>query len=181
MINPYGSATLSRPTQHLYIVTFKCSRSDVYYIPDNVGLEVKSGDMVIVEGDRGHDLGQVTQVDVSIDEARRHLRDMSEQHFRWLMMFSRHEIRPKMLKRLAQGHEIQVLRDKEGAEAKAKRICQQKAMEHGLTMEILDAEYQFDYHKLTFFYFAEAYINFNSLVTELFKIYKARIWMSAVN
>ncbi|KAF2138528.1 uncharacterized protein K452DRAFT_311464 [Aplosporella prunicola CBS 121167] len=222
IVNPYAAPTVARPTKHLYIVTFKCSRSDVYYIPENVGLEVKSGDMVIVEGDRGQDLGQVTHVDVTLEEARQHLKEASEQHFRWLMMFSRHvqngtsgavnpngmlaasngeqlgreggmgprpptqapqvdDLRPKMLKRLAQGHEIQVLRDKEGAEAKAKRVCQQKAIEHGLTMEILDAEYQLDYKKLTFFYYADCYINFNHLVTDLFKIYKARIWMSAVN
>lgn len=222
MVNPYAPPSVARPTKHLYIVTFKCSRSDVYYIPENVGLEVKAGDMVIVEGDRGQDLGQVTHCDVTLEEARQNLKEASEQHFRWLMMFSRHvqngnsgavnpngmlaasngeqygreggmgprpplqapivdDIRPKMLKRLAQGHEIQVLRDKEGAEAKAKRVCQQKAIEHGLTMEILDAEYQLDYKKLTFFYYADCYINFNHLVTDLFKVYKARIWMSAVN
>ena len=38
-----------------------------------------------------------------------------------------------------------------------------------------------DYHKLTYFYYAEAYVNFNELVTDLFKQYKVRIWMSAVN
>jgi hypothetical protein len=50
-----------------------------------------------------------------------------------------------------------------------------------LNMEILDAEFQMDWKKLTFYYFADAYINFNSLVTDLFKIYKTRIWMSAIN
>lgn len=38
-----------------------------------------------------------------------------------------------------------------------------------------------DWKKLTFYYFADTYINFNSLVTDLFKIYKTRIWMSAIN
>jgi hypothetical protein len=38
-----------------------------------------------------------------------------------------------------------------------------------------------DSKKLTFFYFADSYINFNSLVTDLFKVYKTRIWMSAIN
>ena len=47
-----------------------------------------------------------------------------------------------MIKRLAQSHEIQTLRDKEGNEAKAKRMCQQKVLEHHLNMEILDAEFQ---------------------------------------
>lgn len=40
---------------------------------------------------------------------------------------------------------------------------------------------QRDWKKLTFYYFADEYINFNSLVTDLFKIYKTRIWMSAIN
>ncbi len=47
-----------------------------------------------------------------------------------------------MIKRLAQNHEIQTLKDKEGNEAKAKRNCQQKVIEHRLNMEILDAEFQ---------------------------------------
>jgi hypothetical protein len=38
-----------------------------------------------------------------------------------------------------------------------------------------------DWKKLTFFYYAESYINFNDLVQDLFKIYKTRIWMSAIN
>lgn len=38
-----------------------------------------------------------------------------------------------------------------------------------------------DWKKLTFYYFADNYINFNSLVTDLFKMYKTRIWMSAIN
>lgn len=38
-----------------------------------------------------------------------------------------------------------------------------------------------DWKKLTFYYFADSYINFNPLVTDLFKIYKTRIWMSAIN
>ena len=51
-------------------------------------------------------------------------------------------MKPKLIKRLAQSHEIHALREKEGNEAKAKRVCQQKVKEHGLNMEILDAEFQ---------------------------------------
>ena len=52
------------------------------------------------------------------------------------------DIKPKLIKRLAQNHEILTLRDKEGNEAKAKRVCQQKVVEHRLNMEILDSEFQ---------------------------------------
>ncbi|KAJ4371541.1 hypothetical protein N0V83_004760 [Neocucurbitaria cava] len=219
--NPYAVPhVLGRPGRRLFVVTFKCSRADIYYLYDNTGLEIRRGDLVIVEGDRGCDLGQVTHADVSLEDAKKHKAEANEEHFRWLVMFSQYSLagnandsgmlgalyrangfpnpmsrsqltgmgaqqeqdaKPKMIKRLAQQHEIGALRDKEGHEAKSKRLGAQKAADHKLPMEILDAEYQADYHKLTYFYYAESYVNFNDLVTDLFKQYKVRIWMSAVN
>ncbi|KAJ4312908.1 hypothetical protein N0V94_007209 [Neodidymelliopsis sp. IMI 364377] len=219
--NPYAvPPVLGRPGRRLFVVTFKCSRADIYYLYDNTGLEIRRGDLVIVEGDRGCDLGQVAHADVSLEDAKKYKAEANEEHFRWLVMFSQYSLagtqndsgmlgalaranglsnnpnqpqlsgmignqdqdaKPKMIKRLAQQHEIFALRDKEGSEAKAKRLGAQKAADHKLPMEVLDAEYQADYHKLTYFYYAESYVNFNDLVTDLFKQYKVRIWMSAVN
>ncbi|KAF1930113.1 uncharacterized protein M421DRAFT_3868 [Didymella exigua CBS 183.55] len=219
--NPYAvPPVLGRPGRRLFVVTFKCSRADIYYLYDNTGLEIRRGDLVMVEGDRGCDLGQVAHADVSLEDAKKYKAEANEEHFRWLVMFSQYSLagtqndsgmlgalaranglsnnpnqpqlsgmignqdqdaKPKMIKRLAQQHEIFALRDKEGSEAKAKRLGAQKAADHKLPMEVLDAEYQADYHKLTYFYYAESYVNFNDLVTDLFKQYKVRIWMSAVN
>ncbi|OJJ39583.1 hypothetical protein ASPWEDRAFT_105170 [Aspergillus wentii DTO 134E9] len=223
MPNAYGrhQPGLAHQNQLLYIVTFKCHRADVFYIQEDTGLQVKPGDLVIVEADRGTDLGTVQHANISLQKAREMKQQYAEEHYKWLMMFSRQgqngasnvvnvsgsasglngrsaiggmgphgshgaqesptDIKPKLIKRLAQNHEIMTLRDKEGNEAKAKRVCQQKVVEHRLNMEILDAEFQMDWKKLTFYYFADSYINFNSLVTDLFKIYKTRIWMSAIN
>jgi hypothetical protein len=180
--NPYAVPhILGRPGRRLFVVTFKCSRADIYYLYDNTGLEIRRGDLVIVEGDRGCDLGQVTHADVSLEDAKKHKAEANEEHFRWLVMFSQYSLagtandsgmlgalarangfpnpmsraqltgmgaqqdqdaKPKMIKRLAQQHEIMGLRDKEGQEAKSKRLGAQKAAEHKLPMEILDAEYQ---------------------------------------
>ncbi|CDM26535.1 hypothetical protein DTO013E5_4741 [Penicillium roqueforti] len=222
MSNAYGrqSSALSHAHQNqlLYIVAFKCSRADVFYIQEDTGLQVKTGDLVIVEADRGTDLGTVIHANISLQQARELKQHYAEEHYKTLMIFSRHgqpegstlanpntglntrsatggmgphgphsvqepatDIKPKLIKRLAQQHEVLTLHDKEGNEAKAKRVCQQKVVEHRLNMEILDAEFQMDWKKLTFYYFADSYINFNSLVTDLFKIYKTRIWMSAIN
>ncbi|CAJ2511082.1 Uu.00g067070.m01.CDS01 [Anthostomella pinea] len=219
--NMYGMSQ-PRHNQLLHIVLFKCSRADVFYIQEGTGLTVKPGDLVIVEADRGTDLGTVARDNVDWQTAKDLKEHYSEEHYKWLMMYSQNaaaaqegtgaglmaasnglqgsaiggmgpptqhhmqepnagELKPKLIKRLAQSHEIHNLRDKEGNEAKAKRMCMQKVKEHGLNMEILDAEFQMDWKKLTFYYFADAYINFNSLVTDLFKIYKTRIWMSAIN
>ncbi|GAP83852.1 putative psp1 domain-containing protein [Rosellinia necatrix] len=211
-----------RHNQLLHIVLFKCSRADVFYIQEGTGLTVKPGDLVIVEADRGTDLGTVARESVDWQTAKDLKEHYAEEHYKWLVMYSQNaavaqegagaglmaasnglqgsaiggmgppsghhmqeansgELKPKMIKRLAQSHEIHGLREKEGNEAKAKRMCMQKVKEHGLNMEILDAEFQMDWKKLTFYYFADSYINFNSLVTDLFKIYKTRIWMSAIN
>ena len=177
----------SRQNQRLCVVTFKCFRADVFYVQEGTGLQVKAGDMVIVEADRGTDLGTVVDANVSWERAKQLKEHYAGEHYKWLMMFSRHgaqginghgvtsngllsanggplgsavggmgppgghhgmqevgsgELKPKMIKRLAQTHEIQTLRDKEGNEAKAKRVCQQKVAEHRLQMEILDAEFQ---------------------------------------
>ena len=56
------------PTTPLYIVAFKAGRRDVYYCPDPT-LLISNGDRVVVEADRGSDLGtvvydQVTPVDI---------------------------------------------------------------------------------------------------------------------
>ena len=172
----------ARPTQLLYIVTFKAQRADVFYVQEGTGLQVKKGDLVIVEADRGADLGTIASSNVLFAEAKELKDRYMQEHYNWLMVFSRHgqngtvagpnpngqpnpsnsavgglsaspgqvglqdlpssELKPKMIKRLAQPHEIQTLRDKEGNEAKAKRVCQQKVIEHRLNMEILEAEFQ---------------------------------------
>ena len=172
-----------RHNQLLYIVLFKCSRADVFYVQEGTGLSVKPGDLVIVEADRGTDLGTVARDNVDWTSAKELKEHYAEEHYKWLMMYSQGaagnsdgtgaglmaasnglqgsavggmgppnqhgmqepnpgEIKPKIIKRLAQNHEIQALRDKEGNEAKAKRVCMQKVKEHGLHMEILDAEFQ---------------------------------------
>ncbi|PWW71994.1 hypothetical protein C7212DRAFT_302444 [Tuber magnatum] len=218
-----------RSQQLLYFVTFKACRGDVFYVQEGTGLRVRAGDLVIVEADRGTDLGTVAAENITWQEAKELKEEHAKEQYTWLMMFATRrvpasgappagglhsgangngmgfanggatgampgahgqmqgqdgataELKPKMIKRLAQVHEIQTLRDKEANEAKAKRVCQQKVLEHRLPMEILDAEFQMDWKKLTFYYFADSYINFNSLVTDLFKVYKTRIWMSAMN
>jgi len=46
---------------------------------------------------------------------------------------------------------------------------------------ITDMQSDSDFHKLTFFYYSDVYINFRQLISDLFRTYKVRIWMSAVN
>ena len=179
---PQHPSHMPRPNQLLYMVTFKAQRADVFFVQEGTGLQVRKGDLVIVEADRGADLGTVASEIVPFADAKGLKDKFMQEHYQWLMVFSRHgqngtvagpnpngqpaalsgatggmrgssvqvgtqdlpntELKPKMIKRLAQPHEIQTLRDKEGNEAKAKRVCQQKVVEHRLNMEILEAEFQ---------------------------------------
>lgn len=184
---------LTPSMQSLYLVTFKAARAEFYYVQEGTGLQVNAGDLVIVEADRGTDLGTVAHKNLDWNTARELKEKCAVEHYNWLMMFSRlkqngqvsppgsstdsrpfgsaiggmrpnpsnpapetTEIKPKMIKRLAQPYEIQMLREKEGNEAKAKRMCQQKVVEHHLAMEILDAEFQMydNFPFLTLFLYA---------------------------
>ena len=48
-------------------------------------------------------------------------------------------------------------------------------------MSIIDAEFQCDRHKLTYFFEAAKRVDFRDLVSELFSMYKTRIWMAQVD
>lgn len=55
----------------LVLVGFKAGRIDVFYLlASNEVANLKVGDLVIVEADRGRDLGKIFKMNISIDEAR---------------------------------------------------------------------------------------------------------------
>lgn len=66
-------------------------------------------------------------------------------------------------------------------EERAIDVCAQQVLDHGLPMVIVDAEYQFDSKKLTFFYEAQQRMDFRELVRDLYKTFRARIWMELVD
>ena len=60
----------------------------VFYLLDNTGLQVAEGDMVIVEADRGHNLGVVQHACITQEEAPTLPAKYGEEQYKWLMMFS---------------------------------------------------------------------------------------------
>ncbi len=162
-----------RPKKVLFIVSFKCARVDVCFCFDNATIfpSLQPGEMVIVEADRGQDLGTIQHVNVTHEEARILKKKYAEEQYKWLMMFYPNHaggtnpnanadgllanapasvqgsvretvIKPKAIIKPADPTQIRQLTEKEGNEAKAKRVASQKAAQLGLKMEILDAELQ---------------------------------------
>ena len=87
----------------------------------------------------------------------------------------------KRIMRVATHDEISLLEVKRDEEEELLKICSTKARQRGLQMSVVDAEYQFDRNKLTFFFQAEGRIDFRELVRDLFSMYKTRIWMEQID
>lgn len=89
----------------------------------------------------------------------------------------------KQVLRFATPKEVHKLSGKFLEEKKAFVTCLNKIRELNLKndLELINVEYQSDFKKLIFYYFAGfKRIDFRSLIKELFKIYKTRIWLCAV-
>ncbi|KAF9110466.1 hypothetical protein BGX27_006313, partial [Mortierella sp. AM989] len=178
--------TLSQLSHHgsLYVVEFKAGRSDLFYVADNNNLTLKRGDLVMVEADRGKDLGKITNDSITPQQ----IQALQKEHAEAAALAAHQEgqrthkeIHPKRIFRLALPTEVSQLVNKNQDEIKAMMVCQTKVRQKKLPMEVVDAEYQWDRRKLTFYFRAEHRIDFRELVRDLFKIYKTRIWMYAVS
>ncbi|KAG6810900.1 hypothetical protein H0H92_009892 [Tricholoma furcatifolium] len=183
---PLHSVPASWP---LFIVEFKAGRTDLFYLTD-MSQDIHVGDLVIVEADRGKDLGKVVNDSITLAEVEEFQKQQQER-----VGFgeeptspggsgsggaSKKEINPKMIYGKAQPQDAQMLVSKMQDELKALQLCQSKVRAKKLPMEVVDAEYQWDRRKLTFYFIAEKRIDFRELVRELFRLYKTRIWMASL-
>jgi hypothetical protein len=112
---------------------------------------------VITEADRGQDLGLIiapAQAQDAVGQRAVH----------------------KIVRR-ASDHEVAMLSGKRSKEEEAISLCQTIVAEQRFNMQITDAELQFDGTQLTFYYSANRYIDFRSLVRVLFRTFGTRIWM----
>ena len=87
----------------------------------------------------------------------------------------------KRVIRLATHDEVNLLAMKREEEEELLNVCRTKVRQRALPMRVVDAEYQFDRHKLTFFFEAEGRVDFRELVRDLFSMYKTRIWMQQLD
>ncbi|GAA0439206.1 stage 0 sporulation family protein [Lentibacillus halophilus] len=67
-----------------------------------------------------------------------------------------------------------VLENQEMAD-KAKEACSQKMKEHELDMNLVEAKYTFDRHKIIFYFTADGRVDFRNLVKDLAAEFKTRI------
>ena len=135
-------------------VRFKEGGKHYYFNPN--GAQFQPGEGVIVETTRGTEFGECVQGNTPIDE-----------------MELTAPLRP-VLRRATPEDELTREKNKE-KEAKALEICQQKILEHGLEMKLVDAEWSFEGNKVLFFFTAESRVDFRALVKDLASAIHARI------
>jgi len=156
----------------VYTVKFKRSQKN-FFLSDHLKGDIKIGSYVKVEADRGEDLGIVLSripIEKFNPGARLNAPNLGIP-----------DLQLKRINRLASDEEIALLSLKKEEEAELLKICKSKTLQRGLPMNVVDAEYQFDRHKLTFFFEANCRVDFRELVRDLFSIYKTRIWMQQID
>lgn len=153
----------NRNTPCQVLVEFKRRRVLQFESPSYVA----PGEYVVVGGDRGEDIGLVTHTWASGTSST-----APEHVAKWAGVGLGKVLRVATVLEVSQLQGVQT-----ELEARAVEVAQEKVVEHGLHMRIVDAEYQFDRKKLTFYYQSQSRLDFRNLVRDLYKTFRARIWM----
>ena len=126
------------------------------YFFDPAGMDIKTGDHVIVETARGIEFGHVVLGSRAVDESK--------------------VIQPlKPVIRMATAADEETERRNKEKEKDAFGICLEKIKKHNLQMKLIDAEYTFDNNKVLFYFTADGRIDFRELVKDLASVFKTRI------
>lgn len=126
------------------------------YFYNNPDLNLKEGDYVIVEHDRGLDYGQILSPHNVLSDAK------SKEPLTKIV-------------RLANDADLKQIAENRVKSKEAFNICFKKIEEHHLQMKLVEAEYSFDRTKIIFYFTASGRVDFRNLVKDLAKIFKARI------
>lgn len=147
-------------------IRFKGSRKEFYR--NTSAMELHVGDVVAVEGNPGHDIGEVSMVGelVRFQLKKRNLKEDA------------HEI--KQLYRVAKPADVEKWQEVKALEEPTMHGSRRLALALGLKMKISDVEYQGDGKKATFFYTADDRVDFRELIRKLADEFKVRIEMRQI-
>lgn len=127
----------------------------VYYFDPN-GIQMKKGDMAIVETARGVECGEVAMENREIED-----KDIV------------HPLK-KMIRKATQG-DLKKVEENRKKERHAFEICEKKILDHKLEMKLVDVEYTFNNNKILFYFTADGRVDFRELVKDLASVFRTRI------
>jgi cell fate regulator YaaT (PSP1 superfamily) len=147
-------------------VSFKGNRRD-YYASQLDTLDLSS--YVIVEADRGEDLGRVTAAGA-----------VAERKCSGCSTGCAAPVPTRRITRIAQPEEVQRAVSLRADEPRVRRITREKVAQYNLKMKVSEAEWQFDRNKLTIFFTAERRVDFRELVRDLARTFRTRIELKQI-
>lgn len=147
-------------------VGFKGTRRDYFTYR---GLEVAPGMHVLVEADRGEDLGEITA-----------LGSIAERKCSASASGCATPSPDKRILRLAEPGEIQRLQELRADEGRVRLETAALVARHGLRMKITETEWQYDRKKLIIYFTAERRVDFRELVRDLARVFRTRIELKQI-
>lgn len=142
-------------------VGFKGTRKE-YFVAS--ALELQIGDPVIVEADRGEDLGKVLA-----------LGSIAEKKCATAAALSPQKAEQRRILRVARVDEFGSLENLREDEHRVRTETRALVEKLNLKMKVAEAEWQFDRKKLTIYFTAERRVDFRELVRELARTFRTRI------
>jgi cell fate regulator YaaT (PSP1 superfamily) len=148
------TAPLSAAPASVVEVIFKGRRRE--YFANTKDLPLREGDYVIVQAERGEDLGRVHHSSEWVKAA------ISAGGLKAVLR----PARPEDMTRLDQNR---------AREERAFVQCRDRIHQRDLEMKLVDCEFQLDGNRVTFFFTAEKRVDFRELVKDLASIFRTRI------
>jgi cell fate regulator YaaT (PSP1 superfamily) len=135
-------------------VVFKGERRAIYRNRNE--LDIDEGNWVVVEADRGEDLGRVSLVGA-------------------LVKLKRGKGDAKGVVRKALDKDMDQYKANLQKEEDAYKVAREKIKHYNLDMKLVEVEMQFDGSKITFYFTAAQRVDFRELVKDLASVYRTRI------
>jgi len=152
-------------------VRFKGTRK-AYFVWSEADAPLRVGEAVLVEAERGRDLGRVTAVG---DVAEKKCGGGCTGCAVGGETTAVEAAAPKPIVRRATRDDIRIHDENRRAEEDARRKVIERVRTHDLVMKVSDTEWQWDRNKLTIYFTAEKRVDFRALVRDLASLFRTRI------
>ncbi len=146
-------------------VRFKGTRKEYYSYS---GLDVRTGQHVIVEADRGQDLGLVSAIGVVAERKCSSSGGCST------------PTPENRIVRTAETTEVERIESLRSDEDRVRAETKKLVAKHNLRMKVTEAEWQFDRNKLIIYFTAEKRVDFRELVRDLARTFRTRIELKQI-
>ena len=152
---------------HLIEIAFKGNRKEFFLWEGDAPPPLRAA--VIVDADRGEDLGRVYATG-----------ELADKRAAGVPHAPGEEGTQKRARRLATDEDVQRHEELRTQDESARRRAMERVKANNLVMKLSDAEWQWDRRKLTIYFTAEKRVDFRNLVRDLAALFRTRIELKQI-